>query len=159
VEPQTDLGDGNIPYMVSPDRSVVLVADDDPIILELITFALRRSGYIAIAAPDGPTALRLCQDSVGPIHLAVLDVTMPGMSGPELFECLQQSYPKVQVVFISGYRPEDIPPLSMGTELHFMAKPFFPKDLVLRVNAILGNSEGDSANANPSGVEPDSASA
>jgi two-component system cell cycle sensor histidine kinase/response regulator CckA len=128
--------------MSSFERCVVLVADDEPIVLRTITYALTRHGYIVIPASDGPSALRACQEREGPIHLALLDIMMPGMSGPELFECLQEIHPKVAVLFMSGYRPEQIAQLSPNiSAVHFIAKPFLPRDLVRRVNVILDNSE------------------
>src|SRR3954471_7069892 len=66
------------------ERCVVLIADDEPGILRLASHALTRHGYIVIPAPDGLSALRACREREGPIHLALLDVRMPGMSGPEL---------------------------------------------------------------------------
>src|SRR5437763_13838024 len=114
--------------MPSFERCVVLVADDEPIILELVSRALRRHGYKVISASDGPTALRACQERAGPIHLAVLDVMMPGMTGPELFVRLQDIHPQIEVLFMSGYRPEQIlehlPALNTA---NFIPKPFLPK--------------------------------
>jgi two-component system cell cycle sensor histidine kinase/response regulator CckA len=124
------------------ERCVVLVADDEPGILRLVGNALTRHGYIVIAAPDGLSALRACQEREGPIHLALLDVRMPGMSGPELFECLKEIRPNVAVLFMSGYMPEAIAEIRRHTKtVDFIAKPFVPRDLVQRVNEILGNSE------------------
>jgi len=108
-----------------------------------VTYALTRRGYIVVPASNAQTALRICTEREGPIHLAVLDIMMPGMSGPELFGCLQEYYPDIPVLFMSGFTAEHIkvhaPPLGKGA--HFIAKPFLPKDLVQRVNAILGNEE------------------
>jgi len=128
--------------MSSFERCVVLVADDERLILQLATNALTRHGYIVVPASDGPSALRACQERPRPIHLALLDITMPGMSGPELFDCLQELHPKIAVLFMSGYRPEHIAALAPTIrEVHFIAKPFTPRNLVERVNAILGNVE------------------
>jgi len=128
--------------MSSFERCVVLVADDEPVVLRIVTHALTRHGYIVIPAIDGPTALRACREREGPVHLALLDITMPGMSGPELFECLQEIHPKISVLFMSGYKPEHIADLAPNiSEVHFIAKPFLPRDLVQRVNNILNNTE------------------
>ena len=124
------------------ERCVVLVADDDPVILRIVTLALTRHGYVVIPAEDGPAALRKCEERDGPIHLALLDVTMPGMSGPQLFQCLQEFHPKIAVLFMSGWSRELITELAPDLkEVHFMAKPFLPRDLVQKINEILGNSE------------------
>ena len=123
------------------ERCVVLVADDEPTVLQLVSYALRRHAYEVIPATDGPSALRACANGRDP-HLALLDMMMPGMTGPELYDCLRALYPKMEVLFMSGYRPEQIPslPANVG-EAHFIAKPFKPRDLVERVNQILGNED------------------
>jgi DNA-binding response OmpR family regulator len=126
--------------MSSFERCVVLVADDEPTVLRTVTYALKRHGYEVIAVGDGPMALRACRDRQGPIHLALLDIMMPGMTGPELFACLLNLHPKIAVLFMSGYQQEHVLPSTIK-DAHFIAKPFYPRDLVERVNTILGNSE------------------
>ena|ERR1041384_6450345 len=124
------------------ERCVVLVADDEPMVLRTVTHALTRHGYLVISAGDGPTALRACEERSGPIHLALLDIMMPGMTGPELFDCLLKFYPQIEVLFMSGYRPEQIARIAQGVVgANFIAKPFLPRSLVQRVNELLGNSE------------------
>jgi DNA-binding response OmpR family regulator len=121
------------------ERCVVLIADDEPTVLQLTSRALTRHGYDVILASDGAAALRACEERQGPIHLALLDVMMPGLTGPELFVRLQTVHPKIAVLFMSGYRPEQI--ASMGASPNFIAKPFLPRTLVQRVNEILGNTD------------------
>jgi|HubBroStandDraft_4_1064222.scaffolds.fasta_scaffold1036260_1 two-component system cell cycle sensor histidine kinase/response regulator CckA len=127
--------------MASFERCVVLVADDEPVVLRTVSYALIRHGYDVISAPDGPSAVNVCEEREGPIHLALLDVMMPGMSGPELLECLQRLHPKIAVLFMSGYQAAQIPALASIRDAHFIQKPFLPRALVQRVNEILGNSE------------------
>jgi two-component system, cell cycle sensor histidine kinase and response regulator CckA len=128
--------------MASFERCVVLVADDEPLVLRLVTGVLTRHGYIVIPATDGQNALEVCLGREGPIHLAVLDVTMPRMTGPELAECLKERHPKIDVLFMSGLRTDQIEDLTPSIQkAHFIAKPFLPRDLVMRVNSILGNTE------------------
>ena len=128
--------------MSSFERCVVLVADDDLAVLRMVSYALTRHGYIVIPASDGPSALTACRSREGPIHLALLDVMMPGMSGPELFDCLQEIHPTISVLFMSGYKAEHIAQIApVVIEAHFIAKPFLPRDLVHKVNVMLGNSD------------------
>jgi DNA-binding response OmpR family regulator len=101
---------------------------------------LGHHGYEVIPAADGISALRVCQERKGPIHLALLDIVMPGMTGPELFGCLQVLHPKIEVLFMSGYRPDDVT-MPHVTQSQFIGKPFLPRTLVQRVNEILGNTE------------------
>lgn len=128
--------------MPSFERCVVLVADDEPSVLRIVTHVLTRHGYEVVPATDGRDALDACQKRKGPIHLAVLDVMMPGMTGPELAECLKAHDPKIEVLFMSGFRSDQIEDVSPGIkDAHFLAKPFLPRDLVHSVNEILGNSD------------------
>jgi len=127
--------------MASFERCVVLVVDDEPAILHIVSYALARHGYDVITANDGPAALRLCERREGPIHLAVLDVMMPGMNGPELFRCLQEARPEIAVLFMSGYSVEQIAEVGSVEAASFLPKPFRPMALVERVNQILGNTE------------------
>jgi two-component system cell cycle sensor histidine kinase/response regulator CckA len=128
--------------MSSFERCVVLVADDEPSVLRTVSYVLTRHGYDVIPAADGPSALRACQQRDGPIHLALLDVMMPGMSGPELFGCLQEAHPKIDVLFMSGYQAAHLAPYGpIIQSAHFIEKPFLPRALVQRVNEILGNTD------------------
>jgi two-component system, cell cycle sensor histidine kinase and response regulator CckA len=127
--------------MPSFERCVVLVADDEATVLRMVSLALTRHGYEVIPAMDGPSALRVSKDRQGPIHLALLDVMMPGMSGPKLWECLQHAYPNIAVLFMSGYRPAQTTEVGSIGDAQFIAKPFLPRVLVQRVNEILGNTD------------------
>lgn len=128
--------------MPSFERCVVLVADDEPGILQLVSYVLTRHGYEVIAAPNGSAALRACQERDGPIHLALLDIVMPGMSGPELSQHLHEIHPNLPVVYMSGYQPEQLPQYAPALKsANFIPKPFRPRDIVQRVNETLGNTD------------------
>jgi DNA-binding response OmpR family regulator len=128
--------------MSSFERCIVLVVDDEPTVLKTVTYVLERHGYIVIPAPDGLTALCACLERGGPVHLAVRDITMPGMSGLDLFDCLLEFHPKIEGLFMAEYPAEHLRKHASVLETaHFIAKPFLPRDLVQRVNGILGNEE------------------
>jgi CheY-like chemotaxis protein len=82
----------------SLERCVVLVADDEPVVLKFTARILVRHGYTVIPAIDGRNALDACQHWEGPIHLAILDVMMPGMNGRDLAKCLKEHDPKIEVL-------------------------------------------------------------
>jgi two-component system cell cycle sensor histidine kinase/response regulator CckA len=128
--------------MPSHERCVVLVADDEPMILRLTSRILMSHGYTVIPATDGKDALEACHHREGPIHLAILDVMMPGMTGPDLAKCLKEHDSKIEVLFMSGYESNQIAKLSPGIQnAHFIAKPFLPKEILQKANAILGNMD------------------
>ena len=70
---------------------------------------LEEHGYIVVEASDGPSALERLASNATPIHLALTDVAMPGMSGPELGARLILAHPAMKVVYASGYTGELLP--------------------------------------------------
>jgi DNA-binding response OmpR family regulator len=124
--------------MAAFERCVVLVADDEPTVLLMAARALMRHGYEVIAAPNGVSACRVAETHDGPIHLALLDVIMPDLPGPEVYRRIQATRPKIEVLFMSGYHSRQFAELASAP---FLPKPFLPRALVQRVNEILGNED------------------
>lgn len=91
------------PDTATPQR--VLVADDDRLIVATLGQRLRAEGYEVLEAFDGSTALSICK-SAHP-HLAIVDHSMPGLSGVELARALA-STTDVAVIFLSAYSDEEI---------------------------------------------------
>jgi two-component system, OmpR family, response regulator len=113
----------------------ILVVDDDPHIREIVCFALGKAGMAARAAEDGTAALRLAGE-VAP-DLIVLDINMPEMDGLELCRTLRRDS-DVPILFLSS-RDDEIDRI-LGLELgadDYVTKPFSPRELVARINAIL----------------------
>ena len=122
-----------------PDRPVVLAADDDPDILELVTFRLERSGYTVVQARDGEEALRLAR--VHTPDLAVLDVMMPKLDGFELTRRLraEEATSRMPIILLTA-RAQDAD-VQQGFDAgadDYIRKPFSPQELRARVQAILG---------------------
>lgn len=113
----------------------ILVADDDPHIRDIICFALEKAGMTVISARDGAETLR--QFGAGAPDLVVLDVGMPEMDGLEVCRRIRK-ISEVPVLFLSA-RDEEIDRvirLEIGGD-DYVTKPFSPRELVARVNAIL----------------------
>jgi two-component system, OmpR family, response regulator len=113
----------------------ILVVDDDPHIREVVCFALGKAGMAARAAEDGAAALRMVEDLVP--DLIVLDINMPEMDGLELCRSLRRDS-EVPILFLSS-RDDEIDRV-LGLELgadDYVTKPFSPRELVARINAIL----------------------
>jgi DNA-binding response OmpR family regulator len=130
----TDHGD-----MPDTDQKIVLAADDDEDILELITFRLERSGYAVVQARDGEEAWNLAQAQTP--DLAVLDVMMPKLDGFELTRRLRAK-PETQrmPIILLTARAQDAD-VQQGFEAgadDYLRKPFSPQELRARVQAILG---------------------
>ena len=111
---------------------LILVADDEAIILNVVTVVLRKAGFRVLSASGGTQALQLAETSEEPIFLAVLDIVMPGLDGPQLATRLREIYADLRVLFISGYA---LPPSGLPPGADFLGKPFTSDELLRRVNA------------------------
>ena len=113
----------------------ILIADDEPHIREVICFALERSGMTTVTARNG--AETLVEFRRGKVDLIVLDIGMPEMDGLEVCRQVRKSS-EVPILFLSA-RDEEIDRV-LGLEIggdDYVTKPFSPRELVARVNAIL----------------------
>lgn len=123
------------------DRSVVLVADDDPDILTLVSFRLEKAGYEVLTATDGQQALDLAVDR----HptLAVLDVRMPKLNGYEVTTKLRENpaTSKTPILLLSAsvHEASVAKGFDAGAD-DYLKKPFVPQELLARIEAILTRS-------------------
>jgi DNA-binding response OmpR family regulator len=117
----------------------VLVADDDPDILSLVTLRLERDGYEVIGAPDGERAVEEALERTP--DLALIDVSMPKLDGYEVTERLRQHEPTSAIpVILLTARVQDSD-VARGIEAgadDYVKKPFSTADLRTRVQAALG---------------------
>jgi two-component system OmpR family response regulator len=116
----------------------ILVADDEPNIREVISFALERAGFATATARNGAEALQ--QFRRGPLDLIVLDIGMPEMDGLEVCRQIRKTS-EVPILFLSA-RDEEIDRV-LGLEIggdDYVTKPFSARELVARVNVILKRS-------------------
>lgn len=116
----------------------VLVVDDDPMILDVVSKILENSGYRVLAAPGGAEALVLFAASREPVQLVLTDVMMPGMTGLDLIQRLQQTNPSVNALFISSLDSAyGLPGAELLQEFGILPKPFEPEMLLGAVRAAL----------------------
>ena len=113
----------------------ILVADDEPAVLRSTKRLLARAGYEVITAVDGAQALAIYESNAEQISAVVLDVSMPGMTGPEAFERMCVLRP-VPLVLVSGNPPEGVDVESASRR--FLAKPFGSEALIQAVSEVLG---------------------
>ena len=132
------------PVVATPDEiaavpaEVVLVVEDEPIVRAPICRMLRTLGYFVLEANNGEDALLVMQEYHSPVHLVVTDVMMPEMDGPALVATLRDWYPRMKVLYMSGYSNEYVE--ARGGEVNgaaFLAKPFSLGALGDRVREIL----------------------
>ncbi|MBO9531691.1 MAG: response regulator transcription factor [Solirubrobacteraceae bacterium] len=118
-------------------RASVLVVDDEPTISEVVARYLVRAGYDTRIAGDGAQALALHNERAA--DLIVLDVMMPHVSGVEVLRRLRRDggdAPAVIMLTARGEESDRITGLALGAD-DYVVKPFSPRELVARVDAVL----------------------
>jgi DNA-binding response OmpR family regulator len=121
------------------EQPLVLAADDDEDILDLVAFRLERSGYTVIRARDGEEALELAIKELP--DLAVIDVMMPKLDGFELTRRLRaEAVTSRMPIILLTARAQDAD-VQVGFDAgadDYIRKPFSPEELRARVQTILG---------------------
>jgi PAS domain S-box-containing protein len=121
----------------------ILLVEDEALVRDIGTQALRLQGYTVLAAEDGEEALQVLRQHPGEIDLVVTDLVMPVMGGRELADRLHKTHPHLKVLFISGYTDDTIVRrgiLEPGAA--FIQKPFTPTDLARKVRELLDIASG-----------------
>jgi len=127
---------------MTPDKShKILIADDEPDVLRLVSFNLKSAGFSVMEAEDGHGALEKARKN-NPV-LIILDLMLPGMTGLEVCKALKalESTARIPIVMLTA-RTEEVDRI-VGFELgadDYITKPFSPRELVLRVKSILRRS-------------------
>ena len=111
------------------DRTV-LVVDDEPDVLRLLQSILAEEGYEVIAAKSSDGAIKAFESLPRRPDLLLVDVVMPGMSGPMLVDHLRQIDPDLNVLFMSGYDDRHVVQRYVVDKgFHLISKPFTVKNL------------------------------
>ena len=131
--------------MNEPAGLRVLIVEDDPVVTETLTTYLEHAGFRVVTAGDGPGGLARAQSP--DVALVILDWMVPGMSGPEVCRRLR-SASSVPVLMLTARTSEDdrIHGFDTGAD-DYVGKPFSPREIVARVQALLRRSGGAAATA------------
>ncbi|WP_407523251.1 response regulator transcription factor [Lacibacter sp. MH-610] len=126
---------------MEPKGKKILIADDEPDILEILEYNLLAEGFTVVKAKNGDEALDLAK-----LHqpdLMILDVMMPRKTGMEVCQILrsQPQYAQTLIIILTALNDEasHIKGLEMGAD-DYVSKPISPKVLISRVNALLRRS-------------------
>jgi two-component system phosphate regulon response regulator PhoB len=127
----------------------ILIVEDERDISDLIAYHLKQSGLPVLTALDGPSGLERAREAHP--SLIILDLMLPGMDGKEVCKTLK-SDPRTQSipVLMLTAKSEEVDRI-VGFELgadDYVTKPFSPRELVLRVKAILRRKEAPPAESN-----------
>jgi len=121
--------------------TVVLVADDDADIRDLVAFKLEQAGFEVIAVEDGQTALDQARSRQPTV--AVLDVSMPGLSGIDVCRMLRSEPATAGMLIImltARVQEQDVEGgFSAGAD-DYVTKPFSPRELVSRIQSLLSRA-------------------
>jgi CheY-like chemotaxis protein len=120
-------------------NETILLVEDEPLVRGLAARVLRKQGYHLLEASNGSEALRIAEKRVGEdIHLILTDVVMPGMIGRELAEKLHSLFPKIKVLYMSGYTSSAIVHHGILEEgMNYIQKPFTLEALARKVREVL----------------------
>jgi DNA-binding NtrC family response regulator len=119
-------------------KETVLVVEDDEKVRKLIVEILGRQGYRVLEASHGEEALLIHEKHDGPMHLVLVDVVMPGMSGSELAKRLASLHPETKILYMSGYTDNAIVHHGvLARGVNYIQKPFTVDGLARKVREVL----------------------
>lgn len=113
----------------------ILIVEDEDAIRSFIRVNLKRHNFEIIEAASGEEALEKADASV---DIALLDVMLPGIDGFEVCRRVRETYPAMGIIMLTakGQEQNKIEGLELGAD-DYMVKPFSPKELLARINALL----------------------
>jgi PAS domain S-box-containing protein len=123
---------------------LILIAEDEPAVRQMITKVISDAGYTVIEAFNGEEALRKCElHGFGNIDLLITDMIMPQMGGRELSEHVRRKNPRIRILFISGYTDDSMIRKRIEEPgAAFLQKPFTPASLVQKIRQLLDQPVG-----------------
>ena len=125
----------------SSESRTILIVDDEAKIRAVLKLGLVRHGFAVLEAGSGEEALRVSKACEGPIHLLLVDVVMPGMSGVELAPHIMAMRPDIKVILMSGYRDDQIfLNAALNPNTPFFHKPFTIETLTHKIQDLLAVS-------------------
>ncbi|MFZ2448425.1 MAG: response regulator [Syntrophobacteraceae bacterium] len=122
-------------------KNLILVVEDDPDILQLLTYNLRSADYDVLTATEGNSALALIRQYLP--RLVILDIMIPGVNGLEVCKEMKRGAEtrKIPVIMLTARSDEvdRVVGLELGAD-DYVVKPFSPRELILRIGAVLRRS-------------------
>jgi DNA-binding response OmpR family regulator len=118
-------------------RPLVLIADDDRDILELVSLTLEGDGYDVLQARNGEEALRIAAERT--LHLAVLDLMMPVVDGYEVTRRLRaDGHSQLPILVLSAFAEDRQAALALAAGADaYMRKPFSPRELLAKAGSMI----------------------
>jgi two-component system, cell cycle sensor histidine kinase and response regulator CckA len=122
-------------------HETILLAEDEELVRNLTLRVLEQNGYRVLVAKDGDEAIGLVEARGAEIDLALLDVVMPKVSGPQVRARIRELQPQMAVLFCSGYSRHMLRAGALGEDegAELLVKPYAPATLLSRVRALLAS--------------------
>jgi CheY-like chemotaxis protein len=128
------------PPAASAGTGTILLVEDDELVRQVTTAALKALGYTPLVATGPEEALRLCEQAGAEIKLLLTDVVMSGMTGTELRDRVRALLPHIKTLFMSGYTSMVIEKHGvLNRDIHFIQKPFTVGELGEKIADTLGS--------------------
>jgi CheY-like chemotaxis protein len=119
-------------------QATILLVEDDSGVRKAMMYALSQAGYDVLPAATGADALAVIARHGSPIDLVITDVVMPGMTGRELADRLQETHPPMGVLYVSGYTDDQVVRRgALRGDAPFLSKPFSARSLLEHVRTVL----------------------
>lgn len=122
-------------------ETILLVEDDDSVRQTAVRI-LRDRGYTVLEAREGKEAFDICENHSDKIDLLITDVVMPEMSGNELSDLVASTFPKIKVLFMSGYAKAGGEQDTADRKRLFIQKPLIPNELARKVRETVDERRG-----------------
>jgi CheY-like chemotaxis protein len=137
----------DLPAPISGSETI-LVVDDQPDVMTLVSEALHMHGYQVMEASNAGSALLICEERKDKIDLLITDVIMPKMNGVQLVRRLWQLIPDLRVLFMSGYTHNIIEQQGdINPGQNFIQKPFNTANLLHMVRKVLDEPPSEASPA------------
>lgn len=122
-----------------PGRGTILLVDDNQNVLDVASSMLEHLGFEVLAASDGQEGLEIFGEQAEEIDCVLLDLTMPGLSGEEVFQKMRRIRKDVRVILSSGYSEQEVAQRFTGKGLTgFIQKPYTLAKLREIIESVLG---------------------
>ena len=120
------------------EARVILLAEDEEPVRRVAATLLAKSGYDVIETPNGREAVEAVRTREGRIDLALLDIVMPEMNGADAAERIRRDYPRLPILFCSGYTKGQLDgSISLPDGIPLIGKPYEPRALLAKIAGLI----------------------
>jgi CheY-like chemotaxis protein len=134
--------------MAISGTETILVVDDEPLVLSLTSAMLSRHGCTVVTAGSGTDAINLFKNwPSSEIHLLLVDLVMPDMTGPEAVRRILELRPGLPVLYFSAYSADESLRPTYARGIPLIPKPFTSLQLVKKIREVLDSPKSESATA------------